>query len=409
MSNSPITNYQSKMKNIKTRVGIIGAGPAGLTLAHWLKSHGIHSIIIERKSQEYIQSRVRAGLLEQNTVDILTKLGLADRLKKEGLKHDGVYLSFNGVRTRVPFGELTGGRNITIYGQQEVVKDLTEAWINSGGEIYFEAQSDKIVDFETDNPKIHFTHEGQEGMINCDFIAACDGFHGIGRKSMPAGSYNENQTIYPFSWLGILANVAPSSEELIYAYHERGFALSSLRSETVSRLYIQVDNDDDVANWPDDKIWDELSVRLGTEGWKLERGPIFEKSITPMRSFMIDNLQYGRLFLAGDAAHIVPPTGGKGLNLAVADVKHLVDGFVGFYKNNSMAQLDKYTNNAIKRIWRAQDFSNFMTTLFHKQEEHGSFQYQLQKAKFDYIGISKAYATTIAENYVGLPFESFEV
>ena len=394
--------------HLKTQIGIIGAGPAGLTLAHWLKRHGISSIIIERKSQEYIQSRVRAGLLEQNTVDILTNLGLADRLKKEGLKHDGVILSFNGVRTRVPFSELTDGRHISIYGQQEVVKDLTEAWIAGGGEIYFEAQSDKLEDFDTDHPKIHFTHEGEDSIIDCDFIAACDGFHGIGRKSMPEGSFAENQTIYPFSWLGILAHVAPSSEELIYAYHERGFALSSLRSESVSRLYIQVDNDDEVANWPDEKIWDELEIRLGTPGWKLEKGPIFEKSITPMRSFMIDNLQYGRLFLAGDAAHIVPPTGGKGLNLAVADVKHLVDGFVDFYENNSMAQLENYTNAAIQRIWRAQDFSNFMTTLFHKQEEHGSFQYQLQKAKFDYIRISKAYATTIAENYVGLPFEAFE-
>jgi p-hydroxybenzoate 3-monooxygenase len=395
------------MKNIKTQVGIIGAGPAGLTLAHWLKSHGISSVIIERKSQDYIQSRVRAGLLEQNTVDILKSLGLADRLIKEGLKHDGVFLSFNGVRTRVPFSELTEGRQITIYGQQEVIKDLCEAWMDQGGEIYFEAQSDLIEGFDTENPKIHFTHEGEECTIECDFIAACDGFHGIGRKSMPAGSFKEHQTVYPFSWLGILAEVEPSSEELIYAYHERGFALSSLRSEKVSRLYIQVENDDSLDNWPDEKIWDELSIRLATTGWNLKRGPIFEKSITPMRSFMIDNLQSDRLFLAGDAAHIVPPTGGKGLNLAVADVKHLVDGFLDFYKNDSLKALDSYTETAIKRIWRAQDFSNFMTTLFHKQDEHGSFKYQLQKGKFDYIGISKAYAATIAENYVGLPFESF--
>lgn len=396
------------MKEITTQVGIIGAGPAGLTLAHWLKSHGISAVILERKSQEYIQSRVRAGLLEQNTVDIFKSLGLADRLVQEGLRHEGVYLSFNGVRTRVPFGELTNGRNITIYGQQEVVRDLTEAWIAGGGEIYFEAQSDSLADFDTDQPKIHFSHEGEPGIIHCDFIAACDGFHGIGRKSLPIESYNEHQHTYPFSWLGILAEVPPSSEELIYAYHERGFALSSLRSESVSRLYIQVDNEDDVNNWPDERIWDELAIRLGTKDWTLERGPIFEKSITPMRSYMIDNLQSGRLFLAGDAAHIVPPTGGKGLNLAVADIKHLVDGFVDFYKNDSMQGLNDYTPNALKRIWRAQDFSNFMTTLFHKQEEHGSFTYQLQKAKFDYIDISEAYATTIAENYVGLPFESFE-
>ncbi len=395
------------MKKINAQVGIIGAGPAGLTLAHWLKSHGISSVIIERKSQAYIQSRVRAGLLEQNTVDILKELGLADRLMKEGLKHHGVFLSFDGQRTRVPFSELTGGRHITIYGQQEVIKDLCEVWIEQDGEIYFEAQSDLIEDFDTETPKIHFTHKGEDCVIDCDFIAACDGFHGIGRKSMPTGSYKEHQTAYPFSWLGILAEVEPSTEELVYAYHERGFALSSLRSEKVSRLYLQVDNEDSLENWSDEKIWDELSIRLGTEGWELKRGPIFEKSITPMRSFMIDNLQSGRLFLAGDAAHIVPPTGGKGLNLAVADVKHLVDGFVDFYSNDSLKALDSYTETAIKRIWRAQDFSNFMTTLFHKQDEHGSFEYQLQKGKFDYIGVSKAYATTIAENYVGLPFESF--
>jgi p-hydroxybenzoate 3-monooxygenase len=395
------------MKKINAQVGIIGAGPAGLTLAHWLKSHGISSVIIERKSQAYIQSRVRAGLLEQNTVDILKELGLADRLMKEGLKHDGVFLSFDGQRTRVPFSELTGGRHITIYGQQEVIKDLCEVWIEQDGEIYFEAQSDLIEDFDTETPKIHFTHKGEDCVIDCDFIAACDGFHGIGRKSMPTGSYTEHQTAYPFSWLGILAEVEPSTEELVYAYHERGFALSSLRSEKVSRLYLQVDNEDSLENWSDEKIWDELSIRLGTEGWELKRGPIFEKSITPMRSFMIDNLQSGRLFLAGDAAHIVPPTGGKGLNLAVADVKHLVDGFVDFYSNDSLKALESYTEKAIKRIWRAQDFSNFMTTLFHKQDEHGSFEYQLQKGKFDYIGVSKAYATTIAENYVGLPFESF--
>lgn len=396
------------MKTIKTQVGIIGAGPAGLTLAHWLKKQGISSVIIEHRSQEYVQARVRAGLLEQNTVDILKNLGLADRLVKEGQEHHGVYLNFDGKRIRVPFGKLTGGRNITIYGQQEVVKDLTEAWVNAGETLLFEAPALELEGIETNSPKIHFEHESEKGIIECDFIAACDGFHGLGRKSMPKDAYKEYTITYPFSWLGILANVAPSSEELIYAYHERGFALHSLRSEKVSRLYIQVDNDDHVDNWTDEQIWKELSIRLGTEGWELKSGPIFEKSITPMRSYFIDNMQHGRLFLAGDAAHIVPPTGGKGLNLAVADVKHLVDGFTDFYKNNSMQALDNYSTTALKRIWRAQDFSNFMTTLFHKQDEHGSFQYQLQKAKFDYISLSEAYATTIAENYVGLPFESFE-
>lgn len=395
------------MKTIRTQIGIIGAGPAGLTLAHWLKSHGIDSVIIEHRSREYIEARVRAGLLEQNTVDILTQLGLAERLHKEGHRHEGVYLSFDGERIRVPFGDLTGGRNITIYGQQEVVKDLVGAWIEGGGEIYFEAEAKELVNFLDGKPEIHFIHNGEAGVIHCDFIAACDGFHGIGRKSLPKDSFNEFSVTYPFSWLGILANVAPSSEELIYAYHERGFALSSLRSPEVSRLYIQVDNDDKVENWTDEQIWDELEIRLGTPSWELKRGPIFEKGITPMRSFFTDNMQAGKLFLAGDAAHIVPPTGGKGLNLAVADVKHLVDGFVAFYQHKSTNELDNYSKIALQRIWRAQDFSNFMTTLFHKQAEHGSFQYHLQRAKFDYIGISESYATTIAENYVGLPFSSF--
>lgn len=396
------------MKKIKTQVGIIGAGPAGLFLAHWLKKSGIESIILERKSREYVEGRVRAGLLEQNTQDILRELDLADRMEKEGHLHHGVYLSFDGKRTRVPFGELTGGRQIMIYGQREVIKDLTDAWLTSGGQLLFEAQANRIEGIETATPSIHFEQDGEEGVIECDFVAACDGYHGLGRKTLPEDVYNEHSVTYPFSWLGILANVAPSTDELIYAYHERGFALHSLRSQTVSRLYLQVDNNDHIDNWPDDRIWEELSIRLAAEGFSLQSGPIFEKGITAMRSFMIDNMQHGRLFLAGDAAHIVPPTGGKGMNLAIADVKHLAEGFVDFYENSSMIGLDNYTETALKRVWRAQDFSNFMTRLFHKQVEHGSFQYRLQKAKFDYISISKNYATTIAENYVGLPFEAFQ-
>ncbi|WP_337043123.1 4-hydroxybenzoate 3-monooxygenase [Emticicia sp. 17c] len=396
------------MKILKTQVGIIGGGPAGLTLALLLRRQGIEAIILENRSREYVQARVRAGLLEQNTVDIYKTLGVADRLLKEGQQHHGVYLSFNQERVRIPFGELTGGRNITIYGQQEVIKDLTDAWLAGGGEIYFETSATRIEDFETSTPKIYFEQQGQAGVLTCDFVAACDGFHGIGRKTLPASAYQEYTISYPFSWLGILAHVAPSTHELIYAYHERGFALHSLRSEKISRLYIQVDNDDHLDNWPDDKIWQELALRLGTTGWELKTGPIFEKSITPMRSFFTDNMQAGRLFLAGDAAHIVPPTGGKGLNLAVADVKHLADGLQAYYQQNTLETLAAYSATALKRVWRAQDFSHFMTTLFHKQAEHGSYQYQLQKAKFDYIKMSEAYATSIAENYVGLPFEAFE-
>lgn len=385
-----------------TKVGIIGAGPAGLTLALLLQRKGIDCIILENRSRQYVESRVRAGLLEQNTVDLIRELGASERLDKEGLEHHGVYLSFNGVRHRVPFKELTGGRCITIYGQQEVVKDLIQANLDRGIEIVFEAHAKHIEGIESDNPSIFYQHNGEEHELTCDFVAGCDGYHGIGRQHLPKDSYNEFRIEYPFSWLGILANVAPSSDELIYAYHERGFALHSLRSETVSRLYIQVENDDTVDNWPDEKIWEELSIRLGTEGWNLQSGPIFEKSITPMRSFMIDNMQHGRLFLAGDAAHIVPPTGGKGLNLAVADIRFLASALTNWYDGQNDSLLQSYSQDCLRRIWRAQDFSNFMTYLFHKQAGHGSFENLLQKSKFDYIGISKAQATTIAENYVGL-------
>lgn len=397
------------MFKIKTQIGIIGAGPSGMVLANWLKKHGISAVILELRSRKYVEGRVRAGLVEQNTKDILKELGLDARLQKEGVVHDGVYLSFDEERVHIPFGELTDGRTISIYGQQEITKDLTDAWLAGGEALHFETKATKIVDFDTKNPKIHFEKDGEEGILECDFVAACDGFHGIGRKTLPTKSFQSYDITYPFSWLGILANVAPSTDELIYAYHKNGFALHSLRSETVSRLYIQVDNDDSADNWSDDHIWSELSIRLAAPGFTLKEGPIFEKSITPMRSHMIDSLQSGRLFLSGDAAHIVPPTGGKGMNLAIADVKHLVDAFVGFYKHNNEEKLNAYTQTALQRIWRAQDFSNFMTQLFHKRDEHGSFTYRLQKAKMDYLKISKAYRTTIAENYVGLPFESFEI
>ncbi len=389
--------------NKKTQVGIIGAGPAGLTLALLLQRAGINCVILEFRSKDYIESRVRAGLLEQNTVDLLNDLGAAERLNKEGLKHDGVYLSFDGKKTRVPFKELTGGRGITIYGQQEIVKDLIKINTERGVPIHFETTATKLAGIDTDTPEIHYTQNGEEHILACDYIAGCDGYHGISRKSMPTGSYNEFQKEYPFSWLGILANAVPSSDELIYAYHQNGFALHSLRSPTVSRLYLQVDNNDKVENWPDEKIWDELQTRLSdNNGFTLNRGEIFEKNITPMRSFMIDNLQYGKLFLAGDAAHIVPPTGGKGLNLAVADIRWLAAALEQFYKNKNAELLQKYSSNALKRVWRAQDFSNFMTYLFHKQDKHAGFDYQIQKAKFDYLKFSKSYATMIAENYVGL-------
>ena len=389
------------MQNIQ--VGIIGAGPAGLTLAMMLHRAGISCMILENRSKKYVTSRVRAGLLEQNTVDLFKELGVGERMQREGEEHHGVYMNFDGKRVRIPFGEHTGGRNITIYGQQEVVKDLIQACEEKGIEIKFECEATRLTGLESTEPRIYYIENGGEKVLKCDFVAACDGFHGIGRKNMPPDSYTEFRIEYPFSWLGILAYAPPASEELIYAYHENGFALHSLRSQEVSRLYLQVPNDDDVENWPDERIWDELDIRLDDgKGFKVNRGEIFDKSITPMRSFMIDNMQYGRLFLAGDAAHIVPPTGGKGLNLAVADIRFMSAAFEHFYASGKEDLLELYSQDCLRRIWRAQDFSNFMTTLFHKQATHGSFTYQLQKAKFDYINLSKAYACTIAENYVGL-------
>ena len=324
-------------------------------------------------------------------------------MRREGEAHHGVYMSFNNEKIHIPFDEHTGGRHITIYGQQEIVKDMIEACELRGIPIHFECDAKRLEGLETESPIIIYTEGGVEKVINCDFVAACDGFHGIGRKHLPKDSYNEFRIEYPFSWLGILAYAAPASEELIYSYHQNGFALLSMRSPEVSRLYLQVPNDDDIGNWPDERIWDELDIRLNdNKGFKVNRGEIFEKGITPMRSFMIDNMQYGRMLLAGDAAHIVPPTGGKGLNLAVADIRFMSKALIKWFETGEDDLLKTYSQDCLRRVWRAQDFSNFMTQLFHKQDEHGSYTNQLQKAKFDYIRLSKAYACTIAENYVGL-------
>lgn len=388
----------------KTKVGIIGAGPAGLTLALMLQKEGIESIIIENRSREYIENRVRAGLLEHNTVGIFDSLNVSDRLHQEGLVHHGCLINYNGVSQRIDFAKLTQ-KEVTIYGQQEVVKDLIKACFERNISILFEADAKQIIDLESPSPSIIFSQNNEEHILNCDFVGGCDGFHGLARKILPKDSYNEFKIDYPFSWLGILAYAEPAYEELIYAYHSNGFALASLRSEKIVRLYLQVSNDDSIDNWSDEMIWDELENRLEI---KLNRGEIFEKGITPMRSFMIDNMQFGRMFLAGDSAHIVPPTGAKGLNLAIADIYNLAKGLIEFYQSGNENLLNNYTKKCLERVWRVQDFSNFMTYLCHKQSDEGSFESHLQKAKFDYLMISEAYQKTIAENYVGLPYEVFE-
>ena len=318
--------------------------------------------------------------------------------------HHGCYISYNGVLQHIDFQKHTK-KKVTIYGQQEVVKDLIKACLERNISIIFEADATKIEDLETQKPKIHFTHKTENNILNCDFVAGCDGFHGLSRKTLPKNTYNEFKIEYPFSWLGILAYSKPNYDELIYAYHSNGFALASMRSEKVCRLYLQVPNDEKIENWQDAQIWAELENRLGI---KLDKGEIFEKSITPMRSFMIDNMQFGRMFLAGDSAHIVPPTGAKGLNLAVADVHNLANAIIEFYKNGDEEFLKNYSKKCLARVWRVQDFSNFMTYLCHKQAEEGSFEQLLQKSKFDYLRISEAYQKTIAENYVGLAYDVFE-
>ena len=365
-------------------------------------------MILENRSREYCENRLRAGLLEHNTTELLEELGVDHNLKAKGIPHHGVLLSFNGERVHIPFEELTGGRRITIYGQRFVVRDLIANLKDENQkEILFEAKATSIEGIETDQPVIHFEHNGGKHEVHCDYVAACDGYHGIGRKTLPSHTFKTHQVEYPFSWLGILAETPPSSDELIYAFHKNGFALLSYRSPTVSRLYIQVDNDDHVDNWPNEKLWDELELRLGTKNWKLNRGPIIQKGITPMRSYMIDHMQHGRLFMAGDAAHIVPPTGGKGLNLAVADVRLLGKAFIERYEKNDENLLNNYSKVALQRVWRTQHFSNFMTQQFHKRFKNESFDYQMQKAQFDYLGKSEAMRTNIAENYVGLPFGTY--
>jgi p-hydroxybenzoate 3-monooxygenase len=389
---------------LQTKVGIIGAGPAGLLLSHLLHLEGIESVVLEARSRDYVEQRVRAGVLEQGTVDLLLDKGLGDRLGREALVHHGIELRFDGRGHRIALSDLTGGRAIWIYGQQEVVKDLIETRLAAGATIHFEVAEVKPADLNTTHPVISYRKDGRNHELTCDFVAGCDGFHGVSRDAIPSGVLRTYQHTYPFGWLGVLAAVAPSTDELIYAYHDRGFALHSLRSPKISRLYIQVAPDEDIAQWPDDRIWEELRIRLATDdGWTLAEGPVLEKGITPMRSFVVEPMQYGRLFLAGDAAHIVPATGAKGLNLAVHDVRILAEALTAWYHAGSDELLERYSDMCLRRAWRVQDFSAFMSLMLHRYSDDDGFRGRLQRAQLEYVCSSDAAARSLAENYVGLP------
>jgi p-hydroxybenzoate 3-monooxygenase len=387
----------------RTQVGIVGAGPAGLVLGHLLHLQGIESVILEARDREYVEGRVRAGVLEQGTVDLLIEMGVGERLEREGLVHHGVELRFGGRGHRIPFDELTGGRGITIYGQQEVVKDLIAARLEAGAPLLFEVEDVRPVGLDTERPALRFRHGGEEHELSCDVVAGCDGFHGVCRDAVPEGALSFREHVYPFGWLGILAEVAPSSEELIYCHHDRGFALHSMRTPELTRLYLQCDPDDDIDNWPDERIWEELQTRFACDGWSLGEGPIVEKGITPMRSFVTEPMQHGRLFLAGDAVHIVPATGAKGLNLAVADVRVLADALVRWFSSGDDTLLEAYSDTCLRRVWTTQYFSWWMTSMLHRMpDDRDGFHARLQRAQLAYVCSSRAAATSLAENYVGL-------
>ncbi|QQE77717.1 4-hydroxybenzoate 3-monooxygenase [Alicyclobacillus sp. SO9] len=396
----------------KTQVGIIGAGPAGLMLAHLLQRRGIESIVLESRTRKEIEGTIRAGVLEQGTVDLMNETGVGDRLMREGHFHHGIELRFNRKGHRINMHELTGGKNVTVYAQHEVIKDLVAARLNQGGEILFNVGDVSLHDVDTDSPKIRFRpdKDGEVQEIECDYIAGCDGFHGPSRPAIPASVRKEYDTVLPYGWLGILIEAPPSAPELIYTNHPRGFALVSTRSAEIQRLYIQVDPKDEIANWSDDRIWTELHARTETEdGWTLIEGPIIQKGIVSMRSFVCDPLQYGRLFLAGDAAHIVPPTGAKGLNLAVADVQVLARAFSHVYQTGDDTLLQSYSSTCLRRVWKAERFSWYMTSMLHRKAEQSPFEQQIQLAELDYVTSSEAASKSLAENYVGLPMEYEEM
>lgn len=387
----------------RTQVGIVGAGPAGLVLAHLLAREGVESVVLEARSREYVEGRVRAGVLEQGTVDLVCELGVGERLRREGLVHHGIELRVDGRGHRIGFEELTGGRTITIYGQQELVKDLIGARVAAGAPLLFEVGDVRVEGLDADHPVIRFTHEGEARELRCDAVAGCDGFHGVTRTTVPDGVLRLHEHEYPFAWLGILAAVPPSTEELIYATGDRGFALHSLRSPELSRLYVQCPAEDEVAAWPDPRIWEELHRRLARDdGWSLREGPILEKGIAPLRSFVAEPMRYRRLFLAGDAVHIVPATGAKGLNLAVADVRVLAEALADWLRSGSEVLLDAYSDTCLRRVWRTQHFSWWMTWMLHRFPDDDGFIRGLRRAQLEYVCSSEAAAKTLAENYVGI-------
>lgn len=386
-----------------TQVAIVGAGPAGLVLSHLLARAGIESVVLEHRSREYVERRIRAGVLEQGTVDLLCATGVGDRLQREGMVHHGLEVRFEGQSHRIPLSELTGGRCITIYGQQEVVKDLIRARLEAGGQILFEAEALGIDQPDSPTPVVRYRQGGRVQDLHGDFVAGCDGFHGISRRAVPGHVYKAYEKWYPFAWLGILAACPPSSPELIYVRHERGFALQSMRSPQLTRLYLQVPPDDTVENWPDERIWEELTIRMAMPGFILKTGPILEKTIFEMHSFVMEPMQYGRLFLLGDAAHVVPPTGAKGMNLAIADARVLAEALTAWYRTGRTDLLESYSVTCLRRVWRAQHFSWWWTSVLHRFEgEDAEFQHRLQVAQLNYLVSSRAAAISFAENYVGL-------
>ena len=391
---------------MKTQVAIIGAGPSGLLLGALLHQAGIASVIVEQRSGEYVLGRIRAGVLEQGTVDLLDQVGVSQRLHREGLVHGGVELCFGGARHRIDLQTLTGGKTVTVYGQTEVTRDLMQARAAAGLTTVYEAEGVSLHDFDGRQPQVRYIKDGVAQTLDCEFIAGCDGYHGVSRQSVPQGALQTFERVYPFGWLGVLSETPPVSHELIYSSHERGFALCSMRSMTRSRYYVQCSLDDKVEQWSDTAFWDELRARLDPAAAEsLVTGPSIEKSIAPLRSFVAEPLRFGRLFLSGDAAHIVPPTGAKGLNLAAADVGYLARALAERYTEKSDAGIDDYSQRALRRIWRAERFSWWLTSLMHKFPDTGAFGQRMQAAELDYLVHSTAAATAMAENYVGLPME----